>query len=42
MFLTTKPLQATAQLNREFYKNAQCIPALASIIASAPEVPVSS
>ncbi|GBE86196.1 ARM repeat-containing protein [Sparassis latifolia] len=28
---------ATAQLNREYYKNAACIPALASIIASSPE-----
>ncbi|KAI0774802.1 ARM repeat-containing protein [Trametes elegans] len=28
---------ATAQLNREFYKNPACIPALASIIASSPE-----
>ncbi|OBZ65245.1 putative importin subunit beta-4 [Grifola frondosa] len=28
---------ATAQLNREFYKNAACVPALASIIASSPE-----
>ncbi|KAI0372648.1 ARM repeat-containing protein [Pilatotrama ljubarskyi] len=31
---------ATAQLNREFYKNAACIPALAQIIASSPEQPV--
>ena len=30
-------LQATAQLNKEFYKNPACIPALASIIASSPE-----
>ncbi|TBU45281.1 ARM repeat-containing protein [Dichomitus squalens] len=28
---------ATAQLNKEFYKNPQCIPALASIMASSPE-----
>ncbi|KAH9941479.1 ARM repeat-containing protein [Amylocystis lapponica] len=28
---------ATAQLNREYYKNVACIPALASIIASSPE-----
>ncbi|KAA1475582.1 ARM repeat-containing protein [Dentipellis sp. KUC8613] len=31
---------ATAQLNREYYKNPACIPALASIIASSPEVAV--
>ncbi|PCH44091.1 ARM repeat-containing protein [Wolfiporia cocos MD-104 SS10] len=31
---------ATAQLNREFYKNPACIPALASIIASSPDVAV--
>ncbi|EMD38718.1 hypothetical protein CERSUDRAFT_112448 [Gelatoporia subvermispora B] len=28
---------ATAQLNREFYKNPLCIPALTSIIASSPD-----
>lgn len=33
--------QATTTLNREFYQNAQCIPALASIIASSPEQGVS-
>lgn len=33
--------QATATLNKEFYKNPACIPALASIIASSPEQPVS-
>ncbi|KAH9926267.1 ARM repeat-containing protein [Epithele typhae] len=31
---------ATAQLNREYYKNPLCIPALASIMANSPEVPV--
>ncbi|THG94520.1 hypothetical protein EW026_g6967 [Hermanssonia centrifuga] len=31
---------ATAQLNREYYKNPACIPALASIIASSPETAV--
>lgn len=34
--------QATAQLNKEYYKKAACIPALASIIASSPEQPVSN
>ncbi|TFY56963.1 hypothetical protein EVJ58_g7315 [Rhodofomes roseus] len=28
---------ATAQLNREYYKNPACIPALASVIASSPD-----
>ncbi|KAL5537253.1 hypothetical protein ACEPAF_1076 [Sanghuangporus sanghuang] len=28
---------ATAQLNKEYYKNPSCIPALSSILASAPE-----
>jgi hypothetical protein len=32
--------QATAQLNRDFYKKPECIPALASIIANTPEEPV--
>ncbi|KAI0311667.1 ARM repeat-containing protein [Amylostereum chailletii] len=31
---------ATAQLNREFYKYPACIPALANIIASSPEIAV--
>jgi hypothetical protein len=31
---------ATAQLNKEFYKDPSCIPALASIIANAQEIPV--
>ncbi|KAL4258626.1 Armadillo-like helical [Pleurotus pulmonarius] len=31
---------ATAQLNQEYYKNPSCIPALASILASSPEIPV--
>ncbi|KAI0793650.1 ARM repeat-containing protein [Fomes fomentarius] len=34
---TVQLKQATTTLNREFYQNAQCIPALASIIASSPE-----
>ncbi|KAH9975211.1 ARM repeat-containing protein [Russula compacta] len=31
---------ATAQLNKEFYKDPTCIPALANIIANSQEVPV--
>ncbi|KAH8997891.1 ARM repeat-containing protein [Lactarius hatsudake] len=31
---------ATAQLNKEFYKDPSCIPALASIIANSQEIPV--
>ncbi|KAI0085836.1 ARM repeat-containing protein [Irpex rosettiformis] len=31
---------ATAQLNKDYYKKAACIPALASIIANSPELPV--
>ncbi|KAI0259373.1 ARM repeat-containing protein [Gloeopeniophorella convolvens] len=31
---------ATAQLNKEFYKNPACIPALANIIANSQEIPV--
>ncbi|RDX41000.1 ARM repeat-containing protein [Polyporus arcularius HHB13444] len=34
---TVQLKQATTTLNREFYKNPQCIPALASIVASSPE-----
>ncbi|KAI0033386.1 armadillo-type protein [Vararia minispora EC-137] len=31
---------ATAQLNREYYKNPACIPALATILSQSPEAPV--
>ncbi|KAI0741743.1 ARM repeat-containing protein [Daedaleopsis nitida] len=34
---TVQLKQATTTLNREFYQNAQCIPALTSIIANSPE-----
>ena len=34
-------IQATAQLNKEFYKNPSCISAMASIIANSPELAVS-
>ena len=33
---------ATAQLNTQYYKNEACIPALAQILASAPDQAVSS
>jgi hypothetical protein len=29
--------QATAALNKDFYRDAKCIPALFDIVASAPE-----
>ncbi|KAF8266131.1 ARM repeat-containing protein [Lactarius quietus] len=37
---TIKLKAATTQLNKEFYKDPSCIPALASIIANSQEIPV--
>ncbi|KAI0060253.1 ARM repeat-containing protein [Artomyces pyxidatus] len=37
---TVRLKAATAQLNKEFYKNPACVPALAKIIASSPEIAV--
>jgi hypothetical protein len=34
-------LQATAQLNKKYYKNPSCISAMASVIAKSPETAVS-
>lgn len=36
----SKLSQATAQLNKEYYKNPACIPALTTILTMSPEAPV--